>query len=181
LIDDCYGRTDAAKIGNNRSNQQIALPGHLLAYALQLKDFAIVQLLCESVIDVQSRDQSGNTALHLAIRTRDVRYVAELLQSREEFPLLDLNVHKDSHGWTPLMLASAGGDQSIVELLLQAGASCARPVWIKSKRPCYVQRLATLREETDSFDCQQFNGWTQCWSPPSAETIQREVIPVCHI
>jgi len=34
LIDDYHGRTDAAKIGNNRSNQQIALPGHLLAYAL---------------------------------------------------------------------------------------------------------------------------------------------------
>lgn len=51
--------------------------------------------------------------------------MAELLQSREEFPQLDLNVHEDSHGWTPLMLASARGDQAIVELLLQAGADLA--------------------------------------------------------
>jgi len=125
LIDDYHGRTDAAKIGNNLSNQQIALPGHLLAYAFQSKDFALVQLLCESVVDIQSRDQSGNTALHLAVRTREIRYVAEILQFQDEFSQLDLDVHEDSHGWTPLTLASARGDQAIAELLIQAGADLA--------------------------------------------------------
>lgn len=122
LIDDHHGKTDAAMVGDNRSMQQIALPGHLLAYALQLRDLATIQLLRKSVIDVQSRDQNGNTALYLAVRTRDVGYVAEILRGQDGSPHPNLNVHEDIRGWTPLMLASASGDLAIAELLLRAGA-----------------------------------------------------------
>lgn len=53
--------TDAAQVG--------LLPTNLLTTALRLNNFAIVQLLLMSTIDINHKDHNNETALYLAIRS----------------------------------------------------------------------------------------------------------------
>lgn len=122
LLEDYHHRIDLAEIEKGQSSLGQVLPGNLLAHALRLESFAIVRLLHRSIIDVKHRDHNGNTALHLAVRSGKLEYVAEILQGWEGNQNVDLNACEDVSGGTPLILASARGDLAIVELLLRAGA-----------------------------------------------------------
>ena len=136
---------EAAGFDGRNPSCETVLPGRLLAYALELKAFPIVRMLSGSVIDFQHKDHSGNTALHLAVQTREEEYVIEILQACED---IDLNAREDVHGWTPLMVASANGDQPIVQLLLQAGVdlkSRDHSGWSAKDHAAYRGRLSTAK------------------------------------
>lgn len=122
LLEDYHRRIDAATFKKRLLSQRKVLPGSLLVYALGLESFAIVQLLHRSVIDVKYRDHNDNTALHLAVRSRKIEYVTEILQGWEGNEKVNMDAREAVSGWTPLILASARGDLPIAELLLQAGA-----------------------------------------------------------
>ena len=122
MLEDHHRRMEAARIEKVHLPQEELLPGNLLANALVLDSFAIVRLLHRSFIDVNHRDHNGNTALHLAVRSGRIEYVAELLQGCDGNHKHDLNAREEVCGWTPLIIAAARGDLAIVEVLLQAGA-----------------------------------------------------------
>ena len=65
--------------------------------------------------DLDAEDDDGYTALHNAV-SRKHHNVAKLL-----IPLVDVNKQSRS-GFTPLMNASAYGDNKIISMLLEAGA-----------------------------------------------------------
>lgn len=122
LLEDHHRRMEAARIEKGHFPQEKILPGNLLANALGLGSFAIVRLLHRSFIDVKHRDHNGNTALHLAVRSGKIEYVAEIVQGCDGNHNLDLDAREVVYGWTPLILAAARGDLAIVEILLRAGA-----------------------------------------------------------
>lgn len=122
LLEDHHRRTEVTRIEDGRFSHEKVLPGRLLTIALGLESIAIIRLLHRSVIDVKHRDHNGNTALYLAVRSRRIEYVTEILQGCNEVQKVDLDAREVIYGWTPLILASARGDLAIVELLLQAGA-----------------------------------------------------------
>ena len=122
LLEDHHRRMEVARTENRRFSQETLLPGNLLTTALDLGSFAIVRLLCRSVIDVKHTDHNGNTVLHLAVRSGKIEYVTEILQACNGNSNLNLDAREVVYGWTALILASARGDSAVVELLLQAGA-----------------------------------------------------------
>lgn len=122
LLEDHHCRMEAARIGRGHFPQEELIPANLLANALGLDCFAIVRLLHRSSIDVKHRDHNGNTALHLAVRSGKIEYVAEILQGCNGNHRHDLNAREEVYGWTPLILATARGGLAIVEFLLQIGA-----------------------------------------------------------
>lgn len=122
MLEDHHRRMEAARIEKGHFPQQNLLPGNLLANALGLDSFAIVRLLHRSFIDVKHRDHNGNTALHLAVRSGKIEYVAEILQGCDGNHKHDLDAREEVYGWTPLILATTRGDLAIVEVLLQTGA-----------------------------------------------------------
>ena len=69
LLDDHHRRMEVARTENRHFSRKMVLPGNLLTTALELGSFAIVRLLCKSVIDVKHTDHNGNTVLHLAVRS----------------------------------------------------------------------------------------------------------------
>ena len=79
-------------------------------------DIAVLKLFLNSGIDVNSRDNGGNTALMVA-SLRGHKEVAKLLISKGA----DVNA-KDKYGRTPLIWASYAAHKEVAELLVSKGA-----------------------------------------------------------
>lgn len=63
LLEDHHRRMEVARTENRKFSRKTVLPGNLLTTPLELGSFAIVRLLCKSVIDVKHTDHNGNTVL----------------------------------------------------------------------------------------------------------------------
>jgi glycerophosphodiester phosphodiesterase len=99
------------------------LPGGLLITALKLGSFAIIQLLRQSIIDVNYKGYNDETALYLAVRSGRPDYVILLLEVSNKNDKMNLDASEVVYGWTPLIFACVNGDLPIMELLLRAGAN----------------------------------------------------------
>ncbi|MEM7198279.1 MAG: ankyrin repeat domain-containing protein [Pseudomonadota bacterium] len=85
-------------------------------YAMAESRLEMAEILLQSRIDINARDEQGNSALHIVVRNQDSVAVAFLL---------DLGIAIDAHnkeGATALMQAASLGHQGITRQLLQAGA-----------------------------------------------------------
>ncbi|KAI4254936.1 MAG: hypothetical protein L6R42_006984, partial [Xanthoria sp. 1 TBL-2021] len=122
LLDDRDRRIQAARTIKPYLSQPELLPGKLLTNAIELQCFPVFQLLHRSGIDVKYANHQRHTALHLAVRSRKEEYVTEILHRRNDDQTLDLHACDAVYGRTPLIMASANGDLSLVHALLQAGA-----------------------------------------------------------
>lgn len=122
LLEDRDRRIQAARTNEPHLSRPELLPGNLLTNAVELQCFPVFQLLHRSGIDVNYANHQDFTALHLAVRSRREEYVTELLHHRNGKQILGLDVCDAVHGRTPLIMASANGDVSLVHALLQAGA-----------------------------------------------------------
>lgn len=120
LLEDHYHRRDA-EISTNISHVGL-LPGGLLTTALKLGSFRIIQLLHQSIIDVNYKDYNDETALYLAVRSGRPDYAILLLEVPNKNDNIDLDAPEVVYGWTPLILACIKGDLPTMELLLRAGA-----------------------------------------------------------
>jgi ankyrin repeat protein len=80
--------------------------------------------LLERGFDPNARDESGQTALVLAIREKSDRVVEVLLRS----PQLDIN-SRNSVGETALMLAALQGQLELSQRLIARGASISQDGW----------------------------------------------------
>ncbi|KAH8432454.1 uncharacterized protein LDX57_010090 [Aspergillus melleus] len=79
----------------------------------------IVELLAKCSLDHKITSLQGETALYLATRTGQERYVKTLLKNGGA---VSINAPETVHGWTPLFIACVNGYESVVRCLLQAGA-----------------------------------------------------------
>jgi ankyrin repeat protein len=77
---------------------------------------AVEELLKTPGIEVNARDESGNTALLEAARFGHDHVARVLLAAGADVKM------RDKDGKTPLMLAVAGGHDEVVRVLRQAGA-----------------------------------------------------------
>ena len=78
---------------------------------------AVQELLKSPGIDVNAKDEAGNTALIEAARLGHDHVTRVLLAAGADFKL------RNRDGKTPLMLAVAGGHDEVVFALKQAGAN----------------------------------------------------------
>ncbi|KAI4225012.1 MAG: hypothetical protein LQ349_007134, partial [Xanthoria aureola] len=122
LLEDRDRRIQAARTKRPHLSRPELLPGNLLTNAVELQCFPVFQLLHRSGIDVNYANHQNYTALHLAVRSRREEYVTELLHHRNGKQFLGVDTCDAVYGRTPLIMASANGDLSLVHALLQAGA-----------------------------------------------------------
>jgi glycerophosphodiester phosphodiesterase len=92
----------------------------MLILAIRYKHDGIVFLLTKSSFDLHGFSLYGESALYVASQIGRSDYLSLLL---EHSNAVHINTAEKVHGWNPLFIACVEGHHTIVELLLQAGAS----------------------------------------------------------
>jgi glycerophosphodiester phosphodiesterase len=105
--------------------RDISKSSAVLALATQSNFAKIVQLLVKAGVDINWQDETGETALHVAARFGHDECAKALLSGTAD-PRADVELAENSFSWTPLHIACVDGHQSIVELLIAAGADIKR-------------------------------------------------------
>lgn len=86
--------------------------------AFFLSNYNFAEILIEKDANYCIPNNDGNTALHLAIKSKNISLIKEMLQHTSK---LKINI-VDKEGNTPLMLAAESGNIDVVKLLLEAKA-----------------------------------------------------------
>lgn len=113
--------TDRLFASNNASTS-----GAVLALATKRNFTHIVELLVEAGLDVNYRDDQGETALHVAARFGH-HSCAKALIAGSDTQRTDLDIREKTFGWTPLFIACVDGHLPIVDILVEAGADLGSP------------------------------------------------------
>lgn len=108
------------------ARKAISKSGAVLALAAKSNYVVIVKLLVEAGVDVNYRDEQGETALHVAARFGHTDCAKALIEGSTT-PKADLDVAEKTFAWTPLFIACVDGHLPIVELLIEADADLERP------------------------------------------------------
>jgi ankyrin repeat protein len=117
--------SDAAKAGR----AQAALNAELLRAVQSPDAIQKVQSLLDNNVDITTRDDAGNTALHLAVQVGDAKMTTLLLGGlRERGPAVYAGYINapNSAGHTPLHLAVIHGQMEALEVLLRPGLGVNR-------------------------------------------------------
>lgn len=85
---------------------------------------SVVVALTLRGFDLNTLDEQGEHALHIAIRNQSHRVTAFLLEQ----PSVRVDV-RNAHGESPLMLAALKGDLPLVQRLMARGAQVNKPGW----------------------------------------------------
>ncbi|EHK97661.1 putative Glycerophosphodiester phosphodiesterase GDE1 [Glarea lozoyensis 74030] len=105
--------------------RDISKSSAVLALATKSNFAQIVQLLVNAGVDINWQDETGETALHVAARFGHDECAKALLSGTAD-QRADVELAENSFSWTPLHIACVDGHQSIVELLIAAGADIKR-------------------------------------------------------
>jgi ankyrin len=92
-----------------------------IADAAMRRDVAAVRTLIAQKVDVNAPGQDGTPALHWAVRVDDVDTAKALLGAGAQATLAN------RYGLTPLAIAAANGNASMIGVLLDAGADANAP------------------------------------------------------
>jgi glycerophosphodiester phosphodiesterase len=96
--------------------------GEVLAMATRDNLVEIVGLLVYAGVDINYRDDQGETALHVAARYGHKKCAITLLAGSDDNKA-DTEVAETTFGWTPLFVACVDGNLDVTELLIEAGAN----------------------------------------------------------
>lgn len=105
--------------------KHMAKSGEVLALAVKADFVVIVKLLVEAGVDLDSRDDQDETALHVAARFGHTKCARILLEGHEG-QKADIEVAENSFGWTPLFVACVDGHIDFVKMLVAAKADLER-------------------------------------------------------
>ncbi|KAL2759621.1 hypothetical protein ACRALDRAFT_2038449 [Sodiomyces alcalophilus JCM 7366] len=106
--------------------KHVAKSGAVLALATKANYEVIVQMLVDAGVDVNWRDKSGETALHVAARYGHAGCAEILLRGTDEMKV-DPEIAESVYAWTPLHVAAVDGHLAVVQLLVNAGVDVNRP------------------------------------------------------
>ncbi|PKX97442.1 glycerophosphocholine phosphodiesterase [Aspergillus novofumigatus IBT 16806] len=105
--------------------KQVSKSSAVLALATKANFVDIVQLLVDAGVDINYRDDQGETALHVAARFGHDACAKILLEGTAD-QKADTELTENTYSWTPLFVACVDGSLSVVELLIEAGANLER-------------------------------------------------------
>ncbi|KAK4618653.1 Glycerophosphocholine phosphodiesterase GDE1 [Fulvia fulva] len=117
LVDDWHKFTD-----HRLTSKHVEKSGMSLELATKSNFHKIVGLLVDAGVDVNFRDDLGETALHVAARFGHEECARALLAATSGDNRINLEIAEKEYGWTPLFIASVNGHLSIAKLLVDAGA-----------------------------------------------------------
>ncbi len=100
--------------------------GAVLALATKANYWVIVQMLLDAGVDMNWRDETGETALHVAARFNH-RECAEVILKGTDLQKANMELAENSYSWTPLHVAAVDGSLAVVQLLIEAGAQLSSP------------------------------------------------------
>lgn len=103
----------------------VAQSGAVLAIATKANYKVIVEMLVRAGVDINWRDSTGETALHVAARFGHEE-CAEVIIAGSETSKADLEIVENSYAWTPLHVAAVDGHLLVVKILIDAGADVSR-------------------------------------------------------
>lgn len=139
------------------------------------KEPAIIRKLLSSGADVNAIDQSGDTALLMAVRRNDFELTRILLEAGANREI------NDRFGQTPLILAARKGNSQIASLLLDSGANInqkdvngqsALVAAIRSGRKTIVPMLSRRGADLESRDKQGMTPLMVAASEGDEETVK---------
>lgn len=105
--------------------KSIAKSGAVLALATKSNYSTIVQMLVDAGVDLNWRDKTNETALHVAARFGHAE-CARIIIKGTELQKGDLEATENTYAWTPLHVAAVDGKLNVAELLVEAGADTTR-------------------------------------------------------
>lgn len=106
--------------------KKVAKSGAVLTLATKANYEVIVEMLVEAGVNVNWRDHTGETALHVAARFGHTGCAEVLLRGTEDLKA-DVEIAENSYAWTPLHVAAVDGQLSMVQLLVNGGADVLKP------------------------------------------------------
>lgn len=105
--------------------KSISKSGAVLALATKSNYSTIVQMLVDAGVDLNWRDKTNETALHVAARFGHAE-CARIIIKGTELQKGDLEATENTYAWTPLHVAAVDGKLNVAELLVEAGADTTR-------------------------------------------------------
>ena len=115
------GEGEGARGRNGAERQNISKSGGFLALATKANFVVIVKLLVEAGIDLNYKDDQGESALHFAARFGRTE-CAQILLEGSESQRANTELGENVFGWTPLFIACVDGHLGVVQLLIAAEA-----------------------------------------------------------
>ncbi|KAI5458041.1 Glycerophosphoryl diester phosphodiesterase family-domain-containing protein [Mariannaea sp. PMI_226] len=103
----------------------VSTSGAVLILATKCNYSIIVQLLVDAGVNINWRDESNETALHVAARFGHDECAQVILKGTED-QKADLNIVENTYAWTPLHVAAVDGKLNVARLLVDAGADVSR-------------------------------------------------------
>ncbi|KAH6885796.1 Glycerophosphoryl diester phosphodiesterase family-domain-containing protein [Thelonectria olida] len=104
----------------------VSTSGAVLALATKSNYSTIVQMLVDAGVNINWKDKSNETALHIAARFGHDECARVIIRGTEE-QKADLEATENAYAWTPLHVAAVDGKLSVARLLVEAGADVTRP------------------------------------------------------
>jgi ankyrin repeat protein len=129
---------------------------HTLLSAVAMGEAGVVRAFAAAGADLNQRMDSTNkrrTPLHLAVVKKQVTALAALIELGA-----DLNL-EDAVGLTPLDQAALDGEDEMVRLLVDAGASITLPAAIVLEQPDQIERL--VRENPEALSTTNNRQWAR--------------------
>ena len=114
LLDEIYQIVEEVSIEIRIFSQEWVFLRSLLTNALILGSIAVVRPLHRSSIDIRHEDDDGNTTLHLAVGSRRMEYVKEMLEDGNENHKHKLDACDAVYKWRALLLVSRLVDAAVV-------------------------------------------------------------------
>jgi len=121
LVDNWHDFTDTRLTSKHPEKSGLSL-----ALATKTNSYKIVKLLVDAGVDVNFRDEQGETALHIAARFGHEECARALLAANTSEARINIEIAEKSFGWTPLFIASVNGHLPLVKQLVDAGAQISK-------------------------------------------------------
>ncbi|KAI9728581.1 MAG: Glycerophosphocholine phosphodiesterase [Cirrosporium novae-zelandiae] len=173
-------RDAGAQRSSDTSRKNKSKTSAVLALATKVNSTEIVKLLVDAGVEINYRDEQGETALHIAARFGCTECASILLQGTDD-QRADPEIPEKHYAWTALHIAAVDGQLSIVNLLIDYGVDLERrdsSGWTAKEHAALrghidiAKRLAALTTPPDVSDS-DVSTLAVSGSPPHSSLLDR--------